>query len=55
MFLKLHQRGSAFVIASYIAHQNGDGYSVRKDLALMMVAIWGIRLSIHIGISISLD
>jgi steroid 5-alpha reductase family enzyme len=46
----IDRRGSGFIIATVVAYTaNYDAFVLRKDLVLMMVAFWGIRLSAHIG------
>ncbi len=42
--------GLGFVIITWIAFTLGDGYIPRKQLIAILVTIWGIRLSTHIGI-----
>jgi steroid 5-alpha reductase family enzyme len=40
--------GLGFVLASAIYFRLGDGYALRKALLMALVAVWGVRLALHI-------
>lgn len=42
--------GIGFVIVTGVAFWLGSGYLPRKQLMLALVAVWGLRLAVHIGI-----
>jgi steroid 5-alpha reductase family enzyme len=42
--------GAGFVLVSFVFFMMTDGLLIRKVLLLSLVAIWGLRLSVYIGI-----
>lgn len=42
--------GIGFIIVTWVAYKLSSGYLPRKQLAAVLVTIWGLRLAIHIGI-----
>ncbi len=42
--------GIAFVLASLSYYLNTEGHGTRKELVVGLVIVWGIRLSLHLGI-----
>ncbi|MFC1556924.1 DUF1295 domain-containing protein [candidate division KSB1 bacterium] len=42
--------GIGFILVTLVYYTMTDGYSIRKSLVAILVLIWGVRLSLHIGL-----
>jgi len=42
--------GIGFIIVTWVSYRLAPGYFPRKQLVMVLVTIWGLRLALHIGI-----
>ncbi len=42
--------GAGFVLAAVVYYLSADGWDARKLLVLSLVAVWGLRLSVHLAV-----